>query len=350
MSLEALRKGGLRLQGAIAQRQVLRHIAIPAPPRRRLSRAPIATSRSQSFVDQPVEGVVDTLDTRPMTTSPGDASANLGFDMTTMFMVAERMQRAHQEAAAAMAPFIDSLIEMKKQQDEWLDKFVEVALEAHRRLHEYLPANWPRNNLKNISAVLQEEGIPLAYVPRAETVRALLDAVDYESRMRVLANHRLSIVDDCRVAIGESALHPSVADLKSLINEAQAILATGYFAGAHCLAVNLCDTIVRRTMEPNSKYKKIVDTIEESGFEDELFSVALAFRPVPSFYKFYKFGVETPPVQLSRHRTAHEISPEHTSEHNSIVAVMLATSLALAVSDWRKWLDDTDEEEGLPEP
>lgn len=279
-------------------------------------------------------------DTWPVTDQADDSSDDLSqFDVETIVAVMGRMQSAQQEMNQALGEVVSHIMAFQQPHQQLWDEVFRVSLAASKRLQENLPTNWPKSRLSGMWKVLEDDGIPVVYVPRAETVRAILDGSDYESRMRVLVGHRISIADDCLAAMDRQDLHPSIADLGGLIREAQSVLAHGYFAGAQCLAVNVCDVIVRRTVEPKWKYPKIVKTIEDSGFDDELLSVALAFRPVLSFYAEYTFGDPNPPVKLNRHRTAHEVSPDHTSEHNATIAVMLATSLALAVTDWRTWID-----------
>jgi hypothetical protein len=59
--------------------------------------------------------------------------------------------------------------------------------------------------------VLAEDGIPIVYVPRAEIVRAILEADDYDSRIKVLVTNRHDVADDCRAAINQKPLHPLVS-------------------------------------------------------------------------------------------------------------------------------------------
>lgn len=275
-----------------------------------------------------------------MMSNPEDGSGDSpGLDVTTMMELAKLMGRARQEMDDVMGRIVSSTLQFNEVHDQLWGEFVKAALAASQRMQEGLPANWPQSGLSGVWGVMVDDGIPLAYVPRPDTVRAILDQPDYGSRMEVVARNRVTIAEDCRIATADAELHRMVADLGNLIGEAQSLLADGYLAGAQCLAVNLSDTIVKRTMEPRWRYPKIVQTIKESGFDDELLSVSLAFRPVLSFYAVYTIGESTPPVQLSRHRTAHDLSPDHASEHNATIAVMLATSLALAVTEWCNWLD-----------
>ncbi|WP_179475350.1 hypothetical protein [Mycolicibacterium vinylchloridicum] len=238
--------------------------------------------------------------------------------------------------------------------DEWwqetsplLVEMVKLTSSLHRRLMDNLPTNWPRDGsrLNNSWQVLQD-GIPIAYVPRAEIVHKILEEDAYEDRARVVADNRLDIADDCRAALDSRTLHYTVADLSVLIDEAVAVLVEGRFASAQSLAVNIADNIVRRTMDPKWKYGRIVATIKDSRFEDELTSVALAFQPTLRFYEFWRFG-GTPPRRLNRHRTAHWLTPEHVTEANATASVMLATSLLLAVTDWRNWIDSQNAQETL---
>lgn len=227
-----------------------------------------------------------------------------------------------------------------------LAEMVQVTTSVARRLLDNLPTNWPRGSRLNNASHVLDDGIPIAYVPRAEIVGKILEEDDYEARATVVADNRLDIADDCRAAIDSRPPHYTVADLSGLIYEAATVLVERRFASAQSLAVNVADNIVRRTMDPKWKYGRIVSTIKDSHFDDELLPVSLAFQPALRFYAFWAFG-STPPPRLNRHCTAHGLSPEHATEANATVSVMLATSLLVAVTEWRNWIDAQNEQGNL---
>lgn len=78
-----------------------------------------------------------------------------------------------------------------------------------------LPQNWPANlnaRLWAARTIIETEGIPLAYVPRAEVVgRLVLEATSRDERLKVLLTHQNEILDDCDQALAVD-LHSSVGD------------------------------------------------------------------------------------------------------------------------------------------
>ncbi|MBB5161591.1 hypothetical protein [Mycobacterium sp. AZCC_0083] len=270
-------------------------------------------------------------------------SEGLNLDFTTISSLVGVMQRLQDEVDAASQQVVDALLISRPRFQELIDQAIRAAAYMSTRLRESLPINWPRDGrLNGVWAVLTEDGLPLVYVPRAEIVQAVLDAENYADRVRVLVGRRDDVIDDCRTAINATQLHPSVADLGDFVREALTLLAERRFAGAQSLAANLCDTIIRGTMPPRRPYSQMVKTIDESRLGDELLSVSLAFRPVLQFYVPWNPG-DPPAARLRRHCTAHFVSPEQLTERNATIAVMLATSLLLAVSEWDSWAEGNEE-------
>jgi hypothetical protein len=263
-------------------------------------------------------------------------------DIRIISELVERMHHVQKERDEVVRQFAESVLRLRPTFD-LVGEVLHVAAGAASRVRENLPTNWPRDSkLNNAWHVLAEDGIPIVYVPRADIVGAILREDDYESRVRLLLTGRREVVDDCRTAINQQPLHPHISDVGILIQEAITLLEEKRFAGAQSLAANVCDTIIRRTMPPRPKYPQMIKTIEESYFDDELLSVYLAFRPVLSFYAPWWPGDPTPPpTRFSRHRTSHDASPDHMSEPNATIAVMLATSLSLAVTMWWRRLERT---------
>jgi hypothetical protein len=259
-------------------------------------------------------------------------------DILTAPNLAGLPAQPHQPTEETVARWVGTFDRLRET-SKLLAELVQITTSVATRLLENLPQNWPRDSRLNNASRVLDDGIPIVYVPRAEIVREILEQDDYESRARIVADNRVDISDDCGAALDSRPLHFTVADLSGLVHEAVAVLRVGRFAAAQSLAVNVSDHIVRRTMDPKWKYRQIVDTINESSFEDELLNVSLAFRPALPFYAFWPFG-SPPPPQLNRHCTVHGLSADHASEKNATVSVMLATSLAMALTEWRQRIDN----------
>lgn len=264
-------------------------------------------------------------------------------DIEIMVDVATRIQRAQSDVEKLVGQLASSILQLQEERQRLARQLVEAAVFATKRIQESIPRNWPTTGLSGVWNVMEEEGIPLAYIPRAEIVGRILAEPDYEARLRVLQSHWPDIAEDCVSAINSRQLHAAIADLGDFLHEAIEVLSAGKFASAQSLAVNLADTMIRRILPSGRKYWRYGDMknlIRESSFDDEILTFSLSLRPLLSFYTNWRPGDLTPPPKnVSRHRTAHDVSPDHMSELHAIVAVMLSTSLALGVSDFCTWVE-----------
>ncbi|SCG71902.1 hypothetical protein GA0070613_4992 [Micromonospora inositola] len=209
--------------------------------------------------------------------------------------------------------------------------------EAIDRLRAKLPPNWPLDDpelLENVSSVVQDEGIPLVWVPRKEIVRQVLQAADREERIKVLLANRDDIIQDCRDILATI----SDADLANQLPLATRVVdafADGHDEAAHALAVLITETVVSRTIDKKyatvKKIVKIDDWGELSVTELRLKTALAAIGP---FYATWFPNQDTPaPTELSRHVTVHQADLSHYTAGNSIVAVMLMTSVLRAIQE-----------------
>jgi len=57
-------------------------------------------------------------------------------------------------------------------------------------IREKYPSNWPTDiDLERVTSVVQDDGLPIVWVPRAEIVKMLLAAEDRSARVDVLLGH-----------------------------------------------------------------------------------------------------------------------------------------------------------------
>ncbi|WP_020525169.1 hypothetical protein [Catelliglobosispora koreensis] len=210
------------------------------------------------------------------------------------------------------------------------------ALEPYlAQLREKLPPNWPRGiDFDKAAWVIQEEGIPLVWVPRVEIVDYLLDAPDRSARLDILLEHKGEIVDDCLTVLNGLA-----GDLTSgqvpLAAKAVTAFAAGHVEAAQVLAVVVTETAVTKVF-PDHSYKRVRKTVK---FEKEQMTIgalrmAAALAAIAPFYtSWYPRSKTPPPEELSRHVTVHFADQEHYTLQNAVVAVLLVTSILRAMED-----------------
>jgi hypothetical protein len=109
-----------------------------------------------------------------------------------------------------------------------------IALEMTR------PQNWWGASLdpNALFAIAKNDGIPVAWVPPATVLVALVAEPDRATRMTVLRAHEQEIIDQCRALVGECR-DPEVADKRELVRAAMAAYEDGHREAAMALAVSV---------------------------------------------------------------------------------------------------------------
>jgi hypothetical protein len=197
---------------------------------------------------------------------------------------------------------------------------------AEMRLRERLPAVVLDLDVDDCEAakIAEEEGIPLAWVPRLETVRDLLALGDAEARFAHLEGAASDVLEYCKSVANHNQLM-----WMSECTEAANALQAGYPAAAQSLAANVIDTIVRTVGGHStiiSRAKKPIDDDDPFLAFAELIVIKPILRSMVSWYPNMGQPI---PDHFSRHTTAHAMGhPGVSSRLKALIAVMFATSLA----------------------
>jgi hypothetical protein len=204
----------------------------------------------------------------------------------------------------------------------------------------YYPPNWwsvAKLDGDVAIAIMQEEGIPLAWVPRAEIVADLIAAPDPDARDTILVARTQEIVEDCRRRLAE-VLDADLQDLNGLTGDAGRALEQSNPTAAQALAANVFDTLLRDVRHRGRlfagstgrfKYQHVTSGITPVS-EETLIGVYRATCVLtPVLKALAEFNVETDPVpgRFTRHATAHRAGTTQYTPPNAIIAIMLATSL-----------------------
>ncbi|MFG2049627.1 hypothetical protein ACGFIW_19625 [Micromonospora sp. NPDC048935] len=205
------------------------------------------------------------------------------------------------------------------------------------RLIAKLPPNWPMGDpdlIEKVFSIVQDEGIPLVWVPRKEIVRQVLQAANRDERIKVLLAHRDDIIQDCRDVLAKISDGELVSQLPLATNVINAF-ADGHDEAAQSLAVVVTETVVSRAIDRD--YKKVKNAVKIDDWGD--LSVAelrlrTALAAIGPFYAAWFPSWGTPaPTELSRHVTVHQADVGHYTAGNSLVAVMLMTSILRAIQE-----------------
>jgi hypothetical protein len=219
-------------------------------------------------------------------------------------------------------------------------------LEGMRRK---LPPNWSDDvDLEQALNVILEDGLPLVWVPRAETIVAVLAADDRVARVAVLVDALAVIAVDCD-AVLEEVDHPTLTGQVPLAKRAVAALREGHHEAAQALAVVVTETAVARAL--GRDYKKVK---EQVLFDPDLVAftrlrLRAALAPIAPFYTAWWPGSGDPrPEALSRHVSVHQADEEHYTVANALLAVMLASSVLRALQELQEIADVADEGPSKP--
>lgn len=205
-----------------------------------------------------------------------------------------------------------------------------------------LPASYPPNWISDIDLTILEEilfhdGIPVVWIPNSELLERIVYAHDRKARVSVLMEESDVLFKDCIRIIDESQ-HESLGKIKPLAKTSIAAWKE-YPEAAQALAVVVTDALIQKwlpsitTMSHYSDIREIVkQPLSEIAIVNVRQSLALAV-----IYRFYtEFDVnkpETAPSELSRHVTVHSATTDHLHRGNSLIAIMVMSSLIRTFND-----------------
>lgn len=208
------------------------------------------------------------------------------------------------------------------------------------KISEASPPNWPEDiDFDLAESILNTEGIPLVWVPRAEIITSMLVANDRIARLQILVDHREDVLHDCREAL-HRITHTSFTDQLPLAKRVVAALEAGFDEPAQALAVTVTETAVAATISGNyGKVKKQVH-LNFDQIPYTLMRIQAALAPIGVFYtSWYAHENKPRPAELSRHVTVHAASTDHYTEANALVAVMLMASVLCALQELQEQAD-----------
>jgi hypothetical protein len=222
-----------------------------------------------------------------------------------------------------------------------LSELLEQAQELRR---QRLPQNWPKevgSKLWAARTIIEADGIPLTYVPRADIVSLVFNAASRGERINVLLAHSTEILEDCGDALAAD-VHSLVKDQVPLVRQAAASYRSGYVAASQALSVVVCDTLVRANIHSKHTSAKASagGTELKQAIAADILRVELSVAPVVRFLTEWSPESGKPePAELSRHVTIHHANGGQLREDNALIAVMLATGLIRGFSEMHQWLD-----------
>jgi hypothetical protein len=208
-----------------------------------------------------------------------------------------------------------------------------------------MPPNWAgKVRIRDARTVVQNDGIPLVWVPRSEIILEMISATGRAERIDVLIAGVEQVADDCHKVLAD-VQHPLIVDQARLAIRAVEALVAGHFESAQALAVVVTETAVANVLGANyDKVRKRVFFDPGKTTVSEL-RLRLALAPIGQFYTSWHPDSGTPqPESLNRHVSVHQADPTHYTMGNATVAAMLVASVLRALQEFQEAADAIEDQ------
>jgi hypothetical protein len=223
---------------------------------------------------------------------------------------------------------------LRKQQEEWAKTLRRFAAGFEEQLRAGAPPNWQFAadwpTLIIISETVEQDGIPLAWVPRSDIVVALVHAEGIEARRAILANHEADIIQDCFNCLDDIDA-PELAEFVANTREAARAFQDQHSKPAQAFATVVLDAVLRLLFAtPSFSYGGIRHPL--AGVWDNAplryIRSALVLAAIPgALEQFWPHRGDPVPVRFNRHASAHTVHAGQFTRTNALVAIMIITSL-----------------------
>jgi hypothetical protein len=199
----------------------------------------------------------------------------------------------------------------------------------------FLPPNWDNKvRIRDARTLVQSDGLPIVWVPRADIILSLVHASDLNERKNTLLECLEKIVEDCNAVLND-VNHQKLRDQALLARRAVDALASGHFEAAQALAVVVTETAVAKIL--GRSYRDVTRKVVFDPAQTTVgkLRLRLALAPIAPFYAgWYPSSGAPPPEGLSRHVSVHQADPSHYTRGNATVAVLLVSSVLRALEEF----------------
>jgi hypothetical protein len=222
------------------------------------------------------------------------------------------------------------------------------------------PENWRGSGLtpEQILPLALDDAIPVAWVPPTDILQKLVRS-PRDQRLGVLMSHQDSIFDQCRSLVTE-CVDPWIEDEQVLVDHVLDAYADRHYEAAMALAVAVGEPLALWASQPRvlafdseaevaawektkadrrNKYKLAELELAAVAPQTKLRRLdvlrSALIGPIPKFLTPFHGKPDEPiPETVSRHATVHKPTVKHFSVENSLLALMLVTSILRAQQEW----------------
>ena len=212
---------------------------------------------------------------------------------------------------------------------QWASTFATLNFDLlNRRI--LVPYNWPddfEEYLLTIQEILNNEGLPIAWVPRQSILLRLFKAKSAEKRLNILRKYRDEVLEDCAKVVEEMD-DVFLADQIPLSRDVIAACRDGHWTAGAALAVDITHGIVEKLeWHTNPKSLKAHYTFSMNLTLKNMITGVTQASLVSFYEEWHPKSPKPAPKFLTRNMVSHNVTQSHLNEHNCLVAVMLMASV-----------------------
>ncbi|RDV44884.1 hypothetical protein DOE76_09050 [Leifsonia sp. ku-ls] len=192
---------------------------------------------------------------------------------------------------------------------------------------------WPANlsdrqnrpDVETMKKLMLDEGLPIAWVPRVDTVQSLVEAATPSERRAVYGRRWRGVVTDCEQLV-DSMTSVATSGYLRFLRAIIASLRDGHSEAAQALAATTLDTAVSEFLAPATRKAWI-------GNKDRIDPDVLSVRQFFLFSQlwgihrhFFVSNGDPIPGTFNRHGSVHAVTPRQYSRLNAILGLAHLTS------------------------
>jgi hypothetical protein len=190
---------------------------------------------------------------------------------------------------------------------------------AYDEWAESLPDNW-RNlstaELEGVGRTMEDTGWVLAWVPREEVLRELINSPDRQDANGRLLTHQDDVLDDLKKGLGE-VTDASLTDLSVALHQGIRSYEWGYSFPAQAIAAIVLTSLIKQQLEVGASGESPLLTFRRNSLLRAGGTALNSYWPRPG---------DPVPSLFHPYATAHRFDLTHFNQPNALAGLMLGVS------------------------
>jgi hypothetical protein len=190
---------------------------------------------------------------------------------------------------------------------------------AYEQWAESLPHNWRNLAMPELEAVartMESTGWVLAWVPREEVLRELIDAQDRRDAIGRLLTHQDDVLDDLKKELGE-VTDASLTDPSVALHQGVRSYEWGHAFPAQAIAAIVLTSLITQQLEANDLEASPLLTFRRNSLLRAGGTALNSYWPSPE---------DPVPSLFNPYATAHRFDLTHFNQTNALAGLMLGVS------------------------